>query len=78
MMETKVKIIEKVEWGEKIVDITHSYDMNCSTIGMILKNKDKIMEHMKSSGPMSLTVVKEKCGKMMEEMETFVSVWIQD
>ena len=42
------------------------------TIGMILKNKDKIMEHMKSSGPMSLTVVKEKCGKMMEEMETFV------
>ena len=48
------------------------------TICMILQNKDKIMEHMKSSGPMRLTVVQEKCGKMMEEMETFVSVWIQD
>ena len=48
------------------------------TIGMILKNKDKIMEHMKSSGLMRLTVIQEKCGKMMEEMETFLSVWIQD
>ena len=48
------------------------------TIGMILKNKDKIMEHMKSSGLMRLTVIQEKCGKMMEERETFLSVWIQD
>lgn len=24
-----------------MVDITHFYDMNCSTIGMILKNKDE-------------------------------------
>ena len=56
-METKVKIIEKVEWGEKIVDITHSYDMNCSTIGMILKNKDKIMEYVKSSVPVLLTII---------------------
>lgn len=29
---------------------------------MILKNKDKIMEHMKSSGPMRLTVVWENDG----------------
>ena len=26
MMETKVKIIERVEWGEKMVDRTHSYN----------------------------------------------------
>ena len=48
------------------------------TISMILKNKDKIMEHMKSSGPMRLTVIQEKCGKMMDEMEKFLSVWLQD
>ena len=48
------------------------------TISMILKNKDKIMEHMKSSGPMRLTVIEEKCGKMMDEMEKFLSVWLQD
>ncbi|TEA39858.1 hypothetical protein DBR06_SOUSAS4610103, partial [Sousa chinensis] len=47
-VETKVKIIERVEQGEKIVDITHSCNMNRSTIGTILKNKDKIMERVKS------------------------------
>ena len=57
MMETKVKIIEKVEWGEKMVDITHSYDMNCSTISMILKNKDKIMEYMKPAVSVMLTII---------------------
>ena len=38
MMETKVKIIERVERGEKTIDIPCSYNMNCS--GMILKKKD--------------------------------------
>lgn len=37
-METKVKIIERVERGEKMTDISCSYNMNCS--GMILKKKD--------------------------------------
>ena len=40
-MEAKVKIIEREECGEKMVDIAHSYTMNCSTTGMILKSKDK-------------------------------------
>ena len=42
-METKVKIIEREEWGEKRVDIAHSYTMNCSTMGMILKNKKLLL-----------------------------------
>ncbi|TEA39959.1 hypothetical protein DBR06_SOUSAS10310057, partial [Sousa chinensis] len=46
--ETKAKIIERVERGEKEVDVTRSYNMNHSTIGIVLKNKDKIMEHVKS------------------------------
>ena len=37
-METKVKIIERVERGEKMTNISCSYNMNCS--GMILKKKD--------------------------------------
>ena len=48
-METKVKIIVIVEQGEKMVDVTHSYNMNLSAISMILKNKDKIMEHVTSA-----------------------------
>ena len=32
-----------------MVDIAYSYNMNHSTIGTILKNKDKIMGCMKSA-----------------------------
>ena len=55
MMETKVKVIERLERGKKMLDITHSYNMNHSTIGTILKNKDKIMEHVKSAVLVMLT-----------------------
>ncbi|TEA28755.1 hypothetical protein DBR06_SOUSAS24510007, partial [Sousa chinensis] len=48
MMETKVKVIERVEQGKKMLDTAHSYNMNHSIIGTNLKNKDKIMEHVKS------------------------------
>ena len=42
-----MKVIERVEQGIKMVDITYSYNMNHPTICMILKKKDKIMEHTK-------------------------------
>ena len=78
-METEVKIIERVEQGEKMVDIAHSYNMNRSTIGMILKNKDKIMERIKSAVPMkwTISVISKKHGKVIEEMEKLLSVWMQ-
>ena len=61
-----------------MVDITHSYDMNCSTTGMILKNKDEIVEYVKSAVPVMLTIISKQHGKVMEEMEKFVNVWMQD
>ncbi|XP_069396411.1 tigger transposable element-derived protein 1-like [Delphinus delphis] len=69
MMETKVKIIERVEQGEKMVDVAHSYNMNHSTISTTLKNKDKIMEHVTSAVPMMSIIISKKLGKVMEEME---------
>ncbi|XP_057575413.1 tigger transposable element-derived protein 1-like isoform X2 [Hippopotamus amphibius kiboko] len=77
-METKVKIIERVERGEKMVDVAQSYNLNRSTIGSIVKNKDKIMEHVKSAMPMTSTIITKKRGKVMEEMEKLLSVWMQD
>ncbi|TKC46366.1 hypothetical protein EI555_009232 [Monodon monoceros] len=71
-METKVKVIERMEQGEKMVDVAHSYNMNRSTIGTILKNKDKLMEHVNSAVPMMLTIISKKCGKVMEEMEVVI------
>ena len=77
-METKVKIIERVERGGKMIDIARSYNMNSSTISTLLKNKDKIMEHVKSAVLMTSTIISKKHGKVMEEMEKLLSVWMQD
>ena len=69
-----MKIIERVEQGEKMVDIARLYNMNHSTNGMILKNKDKIIEHVTSAVPMMLTIISKKHGKSMEEMEKLLSI----
>ena len=58
MMETKVRIIETVEQGKKMADVTNSYNMNHS----ICAND----------------VDSNRCGKVMEETEKLLSVWIQD
>ncbi|XP_066879268.1 putative CENPB DNA-binding domain-containing protein 1 [Kogia breviceps] len=76
-METKVKVTERVERGEKMVDVAHSYNMNHSTIGTILKNKDKIMERVKSAVPIMSTIML-KHGKEMEKKEKLLSMWMQD
>ncbi|XP_057576726.1 putative CENPB DNA-binding domain-containing protein 1 [Hippopotamus amphibius kiboko] len=78
MMEIKVKIIGRVEQGEKLVDVTRSYKMNCSTISTILMNKDKIMEHSLHAVPRMLTIISKRCGKVMEETERLLSVWMHD
>lgn len=59
-----------------MVDITHSYNMNLSTISTILKNKDKIMEHGKFAVNMMLTIISKNCGKVMEETEKVLGTWM--
>ena len=57
-----------------MVDLACSYNMNYSTIGIIIKNTDKIMEHVKSAMPMMLTIISKKHGKIIEKMGKFLSV----
>ena len=59
-----------------MVAIAHSYNMNCPTISMILKNKDKIMERVKFAVPVMYTIILKKCGEVMEEMKKLLSVWM--
>ena len=64
MMETKVNIIERVPRGETLVGVARSCNMNPSTIGRILKNKDKTVEHTTSAVPMMSTIISQKQGKV--------------
>ena len=59
-----------------MVDIAYSYNTNHSTTGAILKNKDKIMESVKSAVLIMLTKISKKDGKMMDEVEKLLSVWV--
>ena len=51
-----------------MVVVACSYNMNHSAAGKILKNKDTIMEHVKSAVPMMLTIIAKKPGNMMEKL----------
>jgi transposase-like protein len=77
-METKVEIIKRSEKGEKMVDIARTCGMSPSTIGTIVRDKDRIMQHVKSSVPMQSTIISKKRGIVIEEMEKLLSVWIED
>ena len=61
-----------------MVDVACSYNMNCSTIGTIQKNKDKIMACVKSALLMMLTIILKKHGKVVEERKKLLSMWMQD
>lgn len=61
-----------------MVDITHSYNMNSSTPGTILKSKDKIRQQVKSSAPMKSTITSKKHGGVTEETEKLFSVRMKD
>ena len=65
-----MKIIEWLE-AKKMVAITPPYNMNCL---VILKNKDKIMDHMKPVVLMMSAIILRKCGKVMEAMEKLLCV----
>ena len=52
--------------------------MNHSTIGRILKNKGKIMEHVESTVPMMWTIILKKRGKVIEKMGKLLSMCVKD
>lgn len=60
-----------------MVDVVCHYKMNCSTIGTILKNKDKIMAHVKSAVPMQSTIRSKRTGKVVQEMEKLLGIWME-
>ena len=72
--ETKVAIIKKLDAGEKMVNVARTYNMNRWTIGTIYKQKDRIMEHVKSAVGMQSTIISKKRGELIEEMEKLLGI----
>lgn len=76
--ETKIKIIKRMDQGKKMVDVAHSYYVTRSSSGTVLKNKDKIMGHVKSAVPMKSTIMSKECGRAIEEMEELLCLLMQN
>ncbi|XP_068246736.1 tigger transposable element-derived protein 1-like [Palaemon carinicauda] len=76
--ETKVAIIKKLDSGEKMVNVARAYNLNRSTVGTIYKQKDRIMEHVKGAVPMQSTIISKRRGKIIEEMEKLLTIWLED
>jgi hypothetical protein len=52
--------------------------MNESTLKNIIKDKVRIMQHVKSSVPMQSTTISKKRSILIEEMENLLVIWIED
>ena len=74
--ETKVTMIKRVDGGERVADVARSFNVNRSTVATIYKKKASIMEHMKGAVPMEALCLSKKRGKVIQEMEKLLSIWI--
>jgi hypothetical protein len=52
--------------------------MNELMIRTVIRNKNQIMLHVKSSVPMQSTTISKKRGRLIVEMEKLSSVYIED
>uniref|UniRef100_A0A0L8IC39 HTH psq-type domain-containing protein n=1 Tax=Octopus bimaculoides TaxID=37653 RepID=A0A0L8IC39_OCTBM len=77
LLEDKLAMIKRHEKGEKVVAIARSLGMSRTTVSTIVHNKDKILALLKyEASGMKNTVINKKRGKIFEEMESLLSLWI--
>ncbi|XP_029648590.1 tigger transposable element-derived protein 1-like [Octopus sinensis] len=77
VLEDKLAMIKCHEEGEKMVAIAQSLVVYSQTTVSMIVHNDKILAHIKSETPgMKKTVINKRRGKIFEEMESFLSLWI--
>ncbi|KFD56943.1 hypothetical protein M514_02200 [Trichuris suis] len=74
---TKMDTIERVERGERIIDVGRAHNLNRFTVDTIMKSKDKIKEHSKTPLAMQSKIVSCRRGVVMAEMEQLLRMWIE-
>ncbi|KAM4688516.1 tigger transposable element-derived protein 1-like [Discoglossus pictus] len=77
-METKVEIIKRSEKGQTPSFIGKALGFSRSTIGTILKDKVRIMEHVKGNAPMKESIITKQRSGLIIEVERLLLIWLQD
>jgi hypothetical protein len=75
MFEIKMDILKHIDNGG-CGEIERSLGLSHSTVSTVVKNRDKIMEYVKSAGSLQSVMVNPKRGVLTEEMERLLKIWL--
>ena len=68
-MKVKLDFIKRSKSGETPTNIGRSLGLSRSTVATILKDKERIIKHVKGSDPMKATVITKQHSGLIIEME---------
>jgi hypothetical protein len=78
MFETKMDILKCINNGEGHGKIARSLGLSHFIVSTVVKNRDKIMEYVKSAGSLQSVMVNPKRGVLTGEMERLFKIWLDD
>lgn len=74
----KLDIIQRHEKGEAPSHIGSVFGHSRSTVGTIIKDKQRILEHVTASAPLQSTLHTKKRSDLIEKMESMLVRWLED
>ncbi|KAM9794182.1 jerky protein homolog-like isoform 1-T2 [Syngnathus typhle] len=77
-MEVKLDIVKRSKRGETPTNIGRVLDLSRSTVATIIKDQDRILEHVKASPHMKSTIISKQYSGLMMEMERQLVIWLDD
>ncbi|XP_057675424.1 tigger transposable element-derived protein 1-like [Corythoichthys intestinalis] len=77
-MEVKLDIVKRSRRGETPTSIGRVLDLSRSTVATIIKDQERILEHVKASPHMKSTIISKQNGGLMMEMERLLLRWLGD
>ncbi|KAI8747737.1 tigger transposable element-derived protein 1, partial [Biomphalaria glabrata] len=77
-MEVKLDIVKRYDLGETATNIGRSLGLSRSTVSTIIKEKDRILEHVRGSAAMTSTVITKQRNRLILEMEKLLVLWLDE
>ena len=77
-LEMKMKMITKYENGQSLSAISRELGLSVSTVNTIVKDGDRIKEHVRGSAPMKSTIITKQRSRAIYETENLLTIWIKD
>lgn len=77
-LEMKMKIINKYEGGYNMSATAHQFGLSSSTISSIVKDANRIKEHVMGLAPLKSTIITKQRTGAIYQMEQLLKLWLQE